>query len=1052
MTEPLDLSSNYTSANYRYKEGGDGFVVENGKKIVDCSHMVNLLLTGAGYQVPYQNTAGLNSAAALQYYDVISPANVRRGDIVLWINVISNRDNKTLNHTGIVEHYNSTLDSQYGEFFGAQSSGPATAKFGAYSKAYFWPVPTKFLRVKESTRTGEGSAPAPAPAPVESTPLMNFQYPFRKADGSQFKDAEEIFKALESESAGNFLLGSHGFWHGGIHITHKTAPQCVRDEPIRCIGDGVVVAYRLNEDYLKTEFEGSSATEELEYSNSFCLVKHDYKSPPNKEVVPNTSNELVFYSLYMHLLPYQRYADEPEQTGPQKIKMIASGFKARSDVAGATGCIEYGSISAGTEIEILEEHSDHIHAKGKLIKGTVGGRTPGQDFWFAYKQNGVAYPRGDGSASWKAITAPERKKPDYWKGKVRAIVSGSGLTLRVAPSPQSNGAVAGAAMRQVNSLGQNEDLVLCTNSVIEFDSGKVFNLKIGSKLYKMAECSFVPSISSATTGLKSHSTPVPATFWACVEKPYVQLLGLVPTEFDKVVPMDTAIKAGDIIGFLGLNETLAGPDGGVSRNYQVHVEIFSADPRIEDFLKNKATLKQGKQYLHLPANTTLKGKPPVTESVTISNEKFVELGKTVLYKDAEEWYEVTVFDNTESKSGLLKKEGAELLSQHDWEKLGFRIVKELNSNSDGFLDPDDMPEFFQNLYRGLDRFGNNDQKVTPEDFPIALKNLDLRDHWSKLIAYHPTEWKSKSDSAKWARLDTMLENYPSVLKHEKERIDSLIFWDDPAIQSKGVGDGVVWHFHPIALIGNMMPSSGSNVCKKCGSNIALTNALMRSICPSSVTDTFVSEFVMVANELFPKYGVNTCAQVFHIMGQGKHETFQFSAFRESLNYTRRSYTAEKLYRMAPTAINDGFARLGMSLTREEKLEYIDQHLIANDPAYGKHSFGSNQYPHNDYRGRGLLHLTHYANYRECAVAIGVNIDANPNLVQDNMRVALESGLWFWKAKGIGSLADASSPDVDAKIKSVTRIINSGLKELDQREKFTKEVAEKFKVVFGGCSL
>lgn len=1040
-TGVLEQRQLYNKGDYVYGDGKGKDTDGDGKKEIDCSTLVWHMLKAAGYKVPYNNTALLKKNDI--NYDVIEWKDVLPGDVALWPT-----------HTGFVEDID--VENKSGNFFGSQNStGPASAKFGTGSN--FWPMPIKFLRVKEIFKTGPQPASTPAPAPVTSpaptaSPLMNFQYPFRKSDGTQFKDSEEIFKALEGENSGNFLLGNHGFWHGGIHISHRVAPQCMRDEPIRCIGDGVVVAYRLNENYLATAFEALNSTEALRYSNSFCLVRHDYKSPPNKEVTPNTKNELVFYSLYMHLLPYERYADDPEPPVAPKIKMIASGFKARSDILGATECVEYGSISAGTEIEILEEHSDQVHAKGKLIKGTIGGRTPGQDFWFAYKQNGIAYPRGDGSASWKAITAPERKKPDYWKGKVRAVVSGTGLTLRAAPSTQSHGALAGAAIRQVNSLGQNADLVLCANSIIEFDSGKVFSLKIGTKLFKMAECSFVPSTSGAATGLKSHSTPVPASFWACVEKPYVQLQGLVPTEFDKVVPMDTAIKAGDTIGFLGLNETLAGPDGGVSRSYQVHVEIFSADPKIEDFLKNKANVKQGKQYLHLPANTNLRSKPPQTGVVTISNESFVELGKAVLYKDTEEWYEITIIDNAESKTGLLKKEGAKLLSQHDWEKLGFRVVRESNSNSDGFLDPGDMPEFFQALYKDLDKFGNKDQKVTPEDFPIALKNVEFRNHWSKLIAYHPTEWKSKSDSAKWARLDTLLEEYPSVLKHEKERIDSLIFWDDPVTQSKGVGDGNIWHFHPIAMIGNMMPSSGANICKKCGSNIALTNALMRSVCPSSVTDAFISEFVTVANELFPKYGVNTCSQIFHIMGQGKHETFQFSAFRESLNYTRRSYTAEKLYRMAPTAINDGFARLGMSLTREEKLEYIDQHLIENDPAYGKHSFGSNQYPHNDYRGRGLLHLTHYANYRECAVAIGVNIDVNPNLAQDNMKVAIESGLWFWKAKGIGALADASSSDIDAKIKSVTKVINSGLKELDKREKYTKEIAEKFKAGYGGCSL
>lgn len=900
------------------------------------------------------------------------------------------------------------------------------------------------------------ASPAPSSAPVENPkPSGPWQFPIRKSGGAQFKDAEELFAVLEQETSGHYLLGGHKFWHGGIHITDKTAPQCISDEPVRCIGDGVVVAYRLNEDYQASGFEGASSTEILKYSNSFCLVRHDYKSPSNTQVTPNACNEVTFYSLYMHLLPYAQYAVEPEQNAKQKIKMVANGFKARSDIEGAVGCIEYGAISAGTEIEIIEEHANHIHAKGKLLKGTVAGRVEGEEFWFAYKKDGVAYPRPGtaGAASWTEITGPERKKPNYWKGKVKATVLSTGLTLREAPSPLSHGVQAGAAISRVNSQGRNENLVLCTNSVVEFDSSKILNLKIGNKNFRMAECSFIPE--AAGTGLKNHSDPVPPTFWACVENiapnALVQWQGLVPTDFEKVIPMDTAIKAGDPIGYFGLNETLASPNGGAARGYQVHIEVFSADPRIEDFLKNKAGVKQGKKYLHLSASTDLKKKPPQAGTVRIANEHFLDFGKAIPFKDTEDWYEITVVDESESKTGLLKKEAAKFVSQHDWEQLGYRIVKETNSNSDGFLDPEDMPDFFQALYKDLDKYGNNDGKVTPEDFPAALKNIELRDHWSKLIAHHPTEWKSKSDTPKWARLDQLLEDFPSVLKHEKERIDSLVFWEDPALQSKGLGDGVLWHFHPIAMIGNMMASSGSSICRKCGSNIGLTSAFMRKICPSTVTDAYISEFVEVANELFPKYGLNTCAQIVHIMGQGKHETFEFSAFRESLNYTRRSYNPEKLYRLAPTAINEGFARLGMVLTREQKLDYIDRHLIANDPAYGKHSFGSDLYPNNDYRGRGLLHLTHYANYRACALGIGVDIDVHPNRAQDDMRVAIESGLWFWKENHIGALADSAS-DMVANVRSVTRVINSGLKELDRRERFTKDIAEKFKAELGGCSL
>lgn len=902
----------------------------------------------------------------------------------------------------------------------------------------------------------DGVSPT-APAPAETIAAGGtWQFPIRKAGGSSFKDAEELFAALEKENSGHYLLGSHNFWHGGIHISDQSAPQCVREEPIRCIGNGVVVAYRLNKDYLTSEFAGAEATQTLKYSNSFCLVRHDYKSPANTEVQPGTSNELTFYSLYMHLLPFERYPIPQDEIPTPRIKMIASGFRARSDIKGASDCQEYGAISAGAEIEILEEHADRVHAKGKLIKGAVGGRTEGQEFWFAYKQNGASYPKSDGTPSWQEVVPPERTKPGYWKGKVRAVVTASGLTLRQPPASLTHGAAAGQPISAATTQGANQGLVLCTNSTIEFDSAKVLNLKIGTKTVRMAECTFIPSTSGPTTGLKGHSLPVPASFWACVEdvspNRFVQWQELTPTVFDVVVPMDTAIKAGDPIGYLGLNENIAGPTGGVSSKHQVHVEVFSADPRIEDFLKNKAGVKEGKQYIHIPAATMLKKKPPENGTVEVLTENFVELTKAVPFKDTVDWYEISILDSGEKKSGLIKKELAEVINQHDWEQLGFKMVKEINQASDGFLDPDDMPDFFVTLYKQIDLLGNKDGKVTAEDLLAALKNNEFRDRWSKFIADHPTEWKFKSDASKWARLDGLLKDCPAVLKHEKERIDNFVFWDDLVGESKiGDNSGLVKHFHPVSFIGNMLESTGSAVCKKCGKSISLTLVLMRKFVDPAVSDEFLTEFATKANEIFPKYSVNTCSQVVHILGQGKHETKRFTAFRESLNYTRRSYTAEKLYRMAPTAIDNGFRRLGMNLTRAQKIVYVDQHLIGNDAGYGKHSFGSSTYPDNDYRGRGLLHLTHYETYHKCALAIGANIDANPALVETNTEVIIETGAWFWKQNSIGDIADNNAIAIDAKIRAVTAKINSGLKGLEERIEFTKEILAVFKAELNSCA-
>ncbi|MBV1805937.1 N-acetylmuramidase domain-containing protein [Pseudomonas viridiflava] len=694
----------------------------------------------------------------------------------------------------------------------------------------------------------DGVSPAaPAPAPAEAVAAGGaWQFPIRKAGGSPFKDAEELFAALEKETSGHYLLGSHKFWHGGIHISDQSAPQCVREEPVRCIGNGVVVAYRLNKDYLTSEFAGAEATQTLKYSNSFCLVRHDYKSPPNTEVQPGTSNELTFYSLYMHLLPFERYPIPQDEIPAPRIKMIASGFRARSDVKGATDCKEYGAISAGAEIEILEEHADRVHAKGKLIKGAVGGRTEGQEFWFAYKQNGASYPKSDGTPSWQEVVPPERTKPGYWKGKVRAVVTASGLTLRQPPASLTHGAPAGQPISAATTQGTSQGLVLCTNSTIEFDSAKVLNLKIGTKTVQMAECTFIPSTSGPTTGLKGHTMPVPASFWACVEdvspNRFVQWQELTPTVFDVVVPMDTAIKAGDPIGYLGLNENIAGPTGGVSSKHQVHVEVFSADPRIEDFLKNKAGVKEGKQYIHIPAATVLKKKPPENGTVEILTENFVELTKAVPFKDTIDWYEVSILDSGENKSGLIKKESAKIISQHDWEKLGFQIVRESNQASDGFLDPDDMPDFFKNIYKDVDKLGNKDGEVSSEDLTSALKSVEFRQRWSKLIADHPTEWKFKSDTSKWARLDELLKHSPSVLKHEKNRIDELVFWDSLTGNAKvGDGSGIVKHFHPIAVVDNMISAAGKCYCFEQG--------IVDSPCNVGLRDVTKEHFEMLATQL-----------------------------------------------------------------------------------------------------------------------------------------------------------------------------------------------------------
>ncbi|WP_460111944.1 peptidoglycan DD-metalloendopeptidase family protein [Pseudomonas sp. H3_D04] len=877
--------------------------------------------------------------------------------------------------------------------------------------------PTGTLISPETWWNQQTTAPASAP-PVSEPGVAStsaFQFPIRKTGGTQFKDADELFAALELETSGHYLLGNHKFWHGGIHISNKSAPQCVRDEPVRCIGDGVVVAYRLNKDYLTSTFEGASDSEALKYSNSFCLVRHEYKSPANTEVTPNTHNELTLYSLYMHLLPFDRYPAPPEEIPTPRIKMVAGGFKARSYIKDAVGCIEYGGISSGTEIEILEEHVDGIHAKGKLLKGTVVGRVDGQEFWFAYKKDGVAYPKTGGGASWITVLLPERTKPGYWQGKVKAVVTGTGLTLRKPPATLAHGAPAGDPM--------GTGLVLCTNSTIEFDSGKVFNLKVGSQTLRMAECTFIPSTSGPATGLKNQTLSVPPNFWACVEdiapNRFVDWRELTPTAFDKVVPLGTAIKAGDPIGYLGMNETLQSPTGGVAGKYQVHLEVFSADPRIEDFLKNTAGIKQGKQYIHLPAATVLSKKPPEIGTFELVKEHVVELGKAVPFTDTFEWYELTVVDNGETKNGLLKKSEVTLLTQHDWEKLGFRVIKESNPSSDGFLDPEDMPDFFKDLYSELDELGDGDGKVTPQDFPKALKNVELRDHWSKLIAYHPTEWKDKADTPKWARLAQLLEGSPEVLEHEQARINSLVFWDDPALQTKQLGSGLIWHFHPVAFVGNAISSRG-----KIKITVAMLKKVFEGLKKTAEKDDLLAEVASQINENSEKYKLDTVLRLSHFFAQVRQEIGSKCTVEEDFTYGVEGLKSTFGY----FASHPGEATTYGYPGPTKYVSPQNQIAIANR-AYASRLGNGNVASGMGwkYRGRGLKHLTGKANYEAFKTYHktfwGEEVDfvGSPDLLHTKYQYSVRSGVYFWLKNSI--FAEADKGDTRENVDAVTKIIN-----------------------------
>jgi len=138
----LEQRANYPDSQYDYGYGGSGSSdsENDGRKDIDCSHLLHLMLKDAGYSIPYRTTSQLNIDTT--HFDTVALANVQPGDIALW-------SGNGLGHTGVVETIGINRDR--GEFFGSQdSTGPKSARFGV--GAPFWPMPTKYLRPKDGLK------------------------------------------------------------------------------------------------------------------------------------------------------------------------------------------------------------------------------------------------------------------------------------------------------------------------------------------------------------------------------------------------------------------------------------------------------------------------------------------------------------------------------------------------------------------------------------------------------------------------------------------------------------------------------------------------------------------------------------------------------------------------------------------------------------------------------------------------------------------------------------------------------------------------------------
>ncbi|WP_258039339.1 glycoside hydrolase family 19 protein [Nitrosomonas ureae] len=163
-----------------------------------------------------------------------------------------------------------------------------------------------------------------------------------------------------------------------------------------------------------------------------------------------------------------------------------------------------------------------------------------------------------------------------------------------------------------------------------------------------------------------------------------------------------------------------------------------------------------------------------------------------------------------------------------------------------------------------------------------------------------------------------------------------------------------------------------------------------------------------------KFSINTPLRLAHFLAQCAHESGEFKAREENLNYSAAGL--KKVFaKYFPGNLAESYAR------QPEKIaSRVYGGRMGNGDEASKEGY--------KYRGRGYIQLTGKDNYSAFSGSISDDILNNPDLVAS--KYPLLSAAWFWGARSLNSLADTGAGD--EVVAQITKKVNGGLNGLEDR--------------------
>ena len=177
---------------------------------------------------------------------------------------------------------------------------------------------------------------------------------------------------------------------------------------------------------------------------------------------------------------------------------------------------------------------------------------------------------------------------------------------------------------------------------------------------------------------------------------------------------------------------------------------------------------------------------------------------------------------------------------------------------------------------------------------------------------------------------------------------------------------------------------------------------------------YLDQWTDALNKILPDYGIDTPQRVAAFIAQAAHESGNFTALHENLNY--RAVTLRKVFpKYFPTD--------EMAAQYAQQSEKIANRVYANRMGNGPESSGDGF----RYCGRGLIQLTGQQNYQNFADSIETPLEQIPDFLQ-TFEGAVQSACWFWENNNLNQYADTDD------ILTMTKRINGGTIGLADREK------------------